>query len=191
MRNDPGMRVTPGFKVTKAAQLAAYLAQKQGGSINLLKLVKMLYLADRSFMSEYDMPMLYDQPHSMEHGPVVSITYDLITGANESPDWDKYVSDRAGHDVAAQKNFSREDFNWLSEVEIECIDRLWDQYGHMNQWELVDYTHEHCAEWEDPGKSSFPIPYERIFKALGKSEADVRAKAVKEQIKLERVLSSL
>jgi uncharacterized phage-associated protein len=185
------MRPTPGFKVTKAAQLAAYLAQKQGGRINVLKLVKMLYLADRAFMSDYDLPMLYDQPHSMEHGPVDSITYDLITGVNESAEWDRFVSDRAGHDVGTRKAFARADLDWLSDAEVECVDRVWNKFGHMDQWELVKYTHDECAEWEDPGRSSFPIPYERIFKALGKSESDLRAKNVKEQIKIERVLSAL
>lgn len=185
------MRITPGFKVTKAAQLAAYLAQKQGGRINILKLVKLLYLADRRFMSDYDLPMLYDQPHSMEHGPVDSITYDLIGGFNESPDWDRYVSDRAGHFVAATKKFERADLDWLSDAEIDCLDLVWAEFGHMDQWALVEYTHKQCAEWEDPGKSSLPIPYERIFKALGKSESDLRAKNVKEQIKIERALSTL
>jgi hypothetical protein len=50
----------PGYDVGKAAQAAAYFALKSGSSINVLKLCKLLYLAEREFMARYDTPMFYE-----------------------------------------------------------------------------------------------------------------------------------
>jgi hypothetical protein len=36
----------------------------------------------------------------------------------------------------------------------------------------------HCPEWEDPQGSSTPIPYERVFKFLGKAQAGELAEHV-------------
>ena len=52
----------------------------------------------------------------------------------------------------------------------------------MSKYELRDYTHQHCPEWEDPNGSSTPIPYERVFKFLGKPDSgDLAAKIVGER----------
>ena len=40
----------------------------------------------------------------------------------------------------------------------------------MTRWEIVDYTHDNCPEWEDPNGSSSPIPLEQLFAAIGRSE---------------------
>jgi len=61
--------MTPWFKVRKAAQVGAYFAFQQGGSINLMKLVKLVYLANRNAMAKYDYPIFDDHMVSMPHGP--------------------------------------------------------------------------------------------------------------------------
>lgn len=45
----------------------------------------------------------------------------------------------------------------------------------MGKYEIRDYTHDHCPEWTDPNGSSSPIPYEKVFRALGQSK-DVAAR---------------
>ena len=52
------VNLLPGYDVRKAAQVAAFFAIKAGGKINKLRLVKLIYLADRQFMIRYDEPML-------------------------------------------------------------------------------------------------------------------------------------
>ena len=60
------------FNARKAAQVGAYFAKASGGKINVLKLVKLIYLADRHSMELYDAPILNDVFVSMNKGPVNS-----------------------------------------------------------------------------------------------------------------------
>ncbi|MGA9893403.1 MAG: type II toxin-antitoxin system antitoxin SocA domain-containing protein, partial [Xanthobacteraceae bacterium] len=76
----------PGYNVRKAAQITAFFAKKEGGSIAVLKVAKLLYLADREFMAAYDLPMLFDELVSMPHGPVTSNTLNYINGMEEQRD---------------------------------------------------------------------------------------------------------
>jgi hypothetical protein len=53
---------------------------------------------------------------------------------------------------------------------------------------LVDYTHDRLPEWEDPQGSSNPIPYERLFSAIGLSEA--QATDLKERMDQQKYINS-
>ena len=159
------------YSPRRAAQVAAYFAQCAGGRINVLKLAKLLYLAEREHLAKFDEPMLYDRLVSMDHGPVTSMTLNYISGYLESDDWSEFLTDRDNHEVAAaQPGLAVERYDQLSKADITILDSLWKQFGHMDRFELRDYTHDHCPEWEDPKGSSEPIPYERVLKYLGKKE---------------------
>lgn len=69
----------------------------------------------------------------------------------------------------------------LSRADRQVLDETWRDFGHMSQWDIRDYTHKHCPEWEDPLGSSNPIPYERVFKFLGKTDAAELAEAVRQE----------
>lgn len=161
------------FDVAKAAQVAAYFAACQGGNINVLKLVKLIYLADRECMDKYGFPITYDRIVSMPNGPVNSLTLNYINGLMpNSEEWDRVITDRAQHEVGiAKENLAREELDQVSESELDILRETWKRFGHLNGFELADYTHENCPEWTDPNGSSFPIDYADVFKALGKSEA--------------------
>jgi len=163
----------PGYKVRKAAQVAAFFANKSGGTINVLKLAKLLYLADREFLNRHDMPILFDKLVSMPHGPVTSMTYSYVCGNDEDRDgWSEFVDDRAGYQLGlAKAGITVDDLDELSDAEIDVLEATWKQFGGMLPFELRDYTHSHCPEWEDPNGSSNPIPYQRVLKFLGKAHS--------------------
>lgn len=162
----------PGYNVRKAAQITAFFAKKEGGSIAVLKVAKLLYLADREFMAAYDLPMLFDELVSMPHGPVTSNTLNYINGMEEQRDhWGDFVVARAGNMVGIGDEISFNDFDELSEAEAHVLETVWDKFGHMSAWQLRNYTHDNCPEWEDPHGSSNPIPYERVLKFLGKEHS--------------------
>lgn len=81
------MTVLSGYDVTKAAQVIAFFALKQGGSINVLKVTKLAYLAERECMARYDEPMFYDELASLPEGPVPSITLNLMNGSFQDDRW--------------------------------------------------------------------------------------------------------
>ena len=71
------------FKEVKTAQVAAFfLAKAPGHRMPHLKLMKLLYLADRESMRETGYPMSWDRLVSMPHGPVLSTTLNLINSVS-------------------------------------------------------------------------------------------------------------
>lgn len=174
-----------GYKARKAAQAAAFFALKEGGNINVLKLCKLLYLTEREFMSRYDSPMFFDRLVSMDHGPVPSITLNLISGNLDNEDWSSFVSDRAGYNVGAAQGVNFEGLDELSRADVGVLNDLWAELGPMDKYELRDYTHKHCGEWENPHGSSYPIPHERVYKNLNKLDSE----SLSEDIETYRLVS--
>lgn len=147
---------------------------KQGGRVSVLKLVKLLYLADREFLRRYDSLILDDDYVSMDHGPVSSRTLNYINGAY--PDmrhWNEFVRDRENNEISARSDeLTEDDLDELNRAEIEVLQSVWEEHGAKSAWQLRNWTHRHCPEWNDPHGSSTPIPYRALFEALGKEHAE-------------------
>jgi uncharacterized phage-associated protein len=166
--------LAPLFDERRTAQAAAYLLYKAGGSLPLIKLMKLMYLAERLSFQRYGEPITGDKLVSMDHGPVLSRTLDCINGFSPSIEggWETWVADKAGHEVALRdQNMVRspeEDLPRLSESDLEVLGETWAEFGDWDRWRLVDYTHlGGCPEWQDPDGSSQPILYETLFEKLG------------------------
>ena len=71
------------FNEAKAAQAAARLLKKRGGKMAYMKLIKLLYLVDREALRRWGRPVTTDRYVSMDHGPVLSSTLDLINHGPE------------------------------------------------------------------------------------------------------------
>ncbi|WP_303982137.1 Panacea domain-containing protein [Dongia mobilis] len=170
----------PGYSARKSAQAAAFFAKMQGGAINILKLIKLLYLSDRESLQRYDMPILWDKFVAMPQGPVDSLTLNYVNGfVRDSDGWAEYVTDRKNHKIGlVRHDLVEDDLDELSDAEIGIFHDVWQKFGSMDQFELVDYTHKHCPEWEDPHGSSNPIPYDRVLKFLGKPNANEVAEEI-------------
>lgn len=180
--------ISHSFDARRAGQIAAFFTKREGGLINVVKLIKLIYLADRQHMASYEEPMFMDSFVSMRLGPVNSGAYECVNSGAEG--WDEFISDKADHNVALAKDFkSDDDLDELSEADLEILNNIWDEFGHMNQWDLVTYTHDHCPEWENPGNSSVPIPYSRIFKFLNKENAEKLDRNIQDRRRLDRALS--
>lgn len=177
------------FKERKAAQLAAALLDRAGGRLNVLKLTKLLYLVEREAMKRHGFQVSDDQMVSMPKGPVLSQTLDLTNGNVVSAAWDDLIEDRESHNVRLKHAISRNDLGALSDATMAVVDAVWAEFGQMSQWELVDYTHDQCAEWEDPNGSSLPIPARRVFMAVGTPSAD--AENMAKELRAQRYFDNL
>jgi uncharacterized phage-associated protein len=179
------------FTERRVAQMAAYLLEKQGGTMFHLKLMKLLYLADREAMDRYGAPISGDRFVAMPHGPVLSLTLNYMDGDIESsPDgWEEWITDKEDYQLSLRKAFRREDLDELSDADIEVLEAVWKKFGHMSRWQIRDYTHNNCKEWVDPNGSSNPISPKDIFIALGK-KTEV-AEALDADIETERSLDRL
>ncbi len=160
------------FNEQKAAQAAAYFLFRSGRPLSVVKLMKLLYLAERRSFQKFGEPMIGDVLVSMDHGPVLSRTYNHIKGARRSSDkgWEYWIADRAGHDLALRHpkalTSPEKDLLQLSDADLEVLDETWKKFGRMNQWKLRDYTHRYCPEWKDPEGSMIPMKPEEFFAAL-------------------------
>ena len=72
------------FSSDKVLQEIVYLLGLNGGKMNLLKLMKELYLIDREAIAERDTSVSGDIFFSMKHGPVLSLTLNMLNDLNGS-----------------------------------------------------------------------------------------------------------
>jgi len=184
------------FTGEKIAQMAAFFADKQGGAIDTLKLVKLLYLSDREAIDCHKAPISYDRMVAMPHGPALSIAMNLVHGdinGQAADEWDRWIGESTHHQVALNQQAPRERLDQLSDQDIAILKKVWADFGHMDKWELRDYTHENLPEWRDPNGSSFPIGHLDLLKALGKTddEAEAIANDLREQGELSALLSTI
>jgi uncharacterized phage-associated protein len=180
------------YSPAKVAQMAAFFAQKQGGRINVLKLTKLLYLADRVAIAGYGRPISYDRPVAMPHGPVLSRTLDLLNGFVGGPaaaQWEEWISARANYEVELKRQqLGRADLDELSDADLEVLELVWRDFGHMDHWTLSDWTHKNCSEWKDPRGSSLPIDEVSRLLAVGKDAE--QAKELAAEIEADRELDA-
>ena len=172
--------------------MAAYFIGREGGQLSVLKLMKLMYIADRLSLEKHGHPITFDKMVSMDHGPVLSSVYNLAQGTIEGhpKGWDYWIKERDGHDVAMRRKMDEEDLEELSDADIDILAETWKLVGHLNKWEIRDWTHQNLAEWKDPHGSSLPIDYEAVFAALGIGEerADSTAQHLQEQAGIRRNL---
>lgn len=143
--------------------------------MSYLKLIKLLYLADREALLRWGRPVSTDRFVSMDRGPVLSRVLDLITGdvpPGPRGVWNEYVS--APFDFEVRLVVAEPQSDELSVAEEKLIREIFEKYGKMSRWSLVDLTHS-LPEWEDPQGSAIPIEVRDILRAGGKTELEITA----------------
>ncbi len=168
------MSVRLCFNERKATQAAARLLRLRGGRMSYMKLVKLLYLADREALLRWGRPISTDRYVSMDRGPVLSRVLELVTEGGEpgAPSvWGASITEPSHYEVALKAEAGDDE---LSEAEVELLDRVFAEHGRKSRWELVKLTHT-LPEWIDPHGSAIAISYRDILKAGGKSDLEIAA----------------
>ena len=182
----------PGcFDVEKATQMAAYLLAKSKGAMPYLKLVKLLYIADREALRRWGYPLTGDRYASLDHGPVVSQILDLIRHGPVWPGskhWVKYIETRDRDKSVRLREWPP--FDLLSDAAKSLLDEIYEEYGRLNTRALRDLVNK-FPEWKDPRGSSIPISYVDILKAVGREdEAEELAEEIEAKNRFKQALSS-
>jgi uncharacterized phage-associated protein len=160
------------FHPEKAVEAAAVLLKLHGKPMKYLGLLKMLYIADRLALKRMEQPITGDHYVSMDYGPVLSGVYDLIKGKpldDALPLWSKFISPRNGNHVSLLRDPGDED---LCEEEEEIIQQVYQAFGHLDPFEVAEWTHD-LPEWKNPHGSAIPILVEDILKNVGKSDEQI------------------
>lgn len=163
------------FDEAKATEATAYLLAMRGGQMHYMKLIKLLYLADREALHKWGVPITTDTYVSMDHGPVVSTIYDLIRGKYETPTWRAHISPPMGDANKEVSLIKEKKLSRLSRAEEKVLREVFEKYGRWNRYTLRDFVMHTLPEWKDPEGTSIPIPLAEILKAGGDEAADIEA----------------
>lgn len=179
----------PLFNETKATQAAARLLDLRGGAMSFVKLVKLLYLADREALIRWGCTITTDRHLSLDNGPVVSRIYDLVQ--DEPPPncfriWRRFISEPRNYEVHL---LGDPGVGELSRSEQELIDEVFAQHGRQDRWAIVAFSRS-LPEWTNPDGGALPIEYSDILRAAHKTAGDISAieEALESAALMERAL---
>jgi uncharacterized phage-associated protein len=176
------------FNEAKATEAAACLLELRGGRMKYLKLIKLLYIADREALARWGRPITTDRYVSMREGPVTSNIYNLIVSEpmpSEQSIWQAHIRTVADWDVELVSEPKNDE---LSRSEKSLLNEIFERHSYRNRWDLVSETHK-FPEWKDPGTSSTPITYREILRALkSDEEASADLDELKSMIAAERII---
>lgn len=138
------------FDYKKATQSINFFARRENRthSINKMKAIKLIWLADRYHLRKYGRPIVNDDYWAMDYGPVGSSVKDI---AESSTFLSKEESTYAGQYLKSDGYHTRSvmdiDHRVFSETDIEALDFAHNEYGSMDQFELADLSHIY-PEWK-------------------------------------------
>ncbi len=138
-----------GFNYKKAAQALNYLACKNGGTLNKMKAIKLIWLADRLHTRKYGRSITGDEYYAIPYGPIPSAVRDILESSNFLED---SASDYASCYLREVNKYeyssiSEPNLKVLSETDINTINQIEEKYGRLNEFELSDLSHE-FPEWK-------------------------------------------
>jgi uncharacterized phage-associated protein len=136
------------FDYIKGTQALNFFASKEGGHINKMKALKLVYFADRYHLRKYGRLITNDSYVAMEHGPVPSSSRDIIESSDYLDESARtYAQEFLESSERTLSSVCKLDTNVLSDSDIEALEFAWKTFGHMNQFELRDQTHNY-PEWK-------------------------------------------
>ncbi len=141
-----------------------------------IKIIKLIYLADKYHLVHYGRTITNDDYYAMEYGPVGSTVKDVLEfdeftlSHNEYEYASKLFEKIDNNTFKVKETIKDSEFEMLSETDIEALNFVIDKFGNMDSWKLSEYTHKY-PEW---------YQYEDLF-------SDKRTK--RERIRTEELLS--
>jgi uncharacterized phage-associated protein len=156
------------FDFDKTLQAAGVLLRLDGDRMASIRLVKLLYIADRELLAETGRTITGDEAIALKNGPVLCRVDDLIKGVGpKTEQWNDFI-----HTVHYSVELKK-DPGWgkLSKAEVEKLTELTERFRTRDDWELSEYTHE-FPEWKNHHETgiSTPIPWQEMLEAQGKAE---------------------
>jgi len=153
----------------KATQVAAFFISKAPSKkIDKLKLIKLMYIADRESFLVAGEPITYDNYCSLPLGPILSKTYDNMKPGAETKYWGEFIHQ---HNNCITALHADPGFGSLNQEELEILQGVYKKYGILSPGNLVDITHD-FPEYSETS-SSIPILYEEIMQGVGIPEKEI------------------
>jgi uncharacterized phage-associated protein len=157
------------FGTRKIIEAAAVLLRSEAcHRMGYMRLLKLLYIADRESLAETGRPIIGTRPVAMDLGPVHSKALNLAKGTHyDGPLWAEFIA-RDGYVIELKTDPG---VLSLSRYEIGKLNEVLARYRDLDDFDLSEITHD-FPEWQRnyQAKTSTTIPMEDIIEAVGRSE---------------------
>lgn len=159
----------------KTRQMAAgFLSLAPNRRLSKLALIKLMYLADRTFVNEFGATISGDVHYSLDHGPVLSNALNCVNAAGRGGgSWSKVIV-LTGNDVSLVTDVKLSELDELSDAEARVISETAESFMHLSASQLRNLSHK-FPEWQDPQGSRVEIDFAAIALGVGMSEEEVQA----------------
>ena len=173
----------------KASHVAAAFVLRNRRPMGVLKLMKLMYLADREAMRRFVFPITFDGIYALRNGMALSRTYDLMIGKLGTPtngEWARFMGPQSYQGVAVRSNVGKDDLDSLSPNDLEVIEHIWDKYGQLSRDEIVHEVHHQLKEWTEHWddakrkRSAVPVSYAKLCETLRGMSEDEASEAAEE-----------
>lgn len=137
------------FKYKKAAQALNFFAIENGGLINKMKALKLVFFADRYHLRKYGRPITNDEYYAMPFGPVASGVKDIaefsdFLGETEQEYAAQFIERPDQYTIRSKAACSEKVF---SKSDLEALRYAWEKFGQVDEFALVELTHQY-PEWK-------------------------------------------
>jgi uncharacterized phage-associated protein len=163
-----------------------------------LKIVKLIFLADKYNLNLYGRTITGDIYFAMEKGPVGSTTKDIL---DFNMDYRLTETDIEYIDVFLKKIDSVTyeakpvacNYDMLSKSDRQTLDYIIKHFGNLTNWELVALTHLY-PEWEkhekalQEGTRSIKIELDDMFSYIDRKEESIKRIAKNHSINISKIL---
>lgn len=172
-------RVRFAYNEGKAGEMAAYLLKWSGGEMGRLKLIKLLYIADRRSIAETGFSITGDRIVGMKKGPVLSATLDLLEGeAKGRGEVARYAVPVTAREGARLIEDPPSSPRQLSTYELDVLKDVHREFGGYSGEDLTQWLHRNAPEWNEPvWGGSVDIDPRDILVATGWSAEAIEAMA--------------
>lgn len=150
--------------------------------LDVLKIVKLIYLADREYLLRYGRLITGDTYYHLRYGPVPSKSYDILKAFLEGVNRDRFEREiehlsewvfverkPIGHPII--KTSTVNPYDHLSQKEIEVLSEIISEYKDTPSGAFIDITKYHKTAMETPPQGR--VDYLLFFR---ESENDERSK---------------
>jgi uncharacterized phage-associated protein len=168
-----------GFDVDRCMEAAGVLfSTTETKMLGRMRLLKLLYLANRKSLKETGDPIVDDDAFAMKDGPVLSHTYDLIKGTEKNKEsqsaWSAHF--KVVDSIQIQM-LSDPGTDHLSDYDVEALEEIARLYKDAEDYDLSELTHkfdEYKKSWGDGTRKSAPIAEDDLLTGIGYSPEEIK-----------------